>query len=59
VPVAYEVPHLKPKDVKMCLVRTTAERQQKHYSNGRMEIKKKKAKELQVNSVPAYIWNSQ
>jgi hypothetical protein len=49
VPVANEVPALKTKDVKMCPVTTTEERQKKNQSNGRMEINKRKLKKLQVS----------
>jgi len=55
VPVANEVPDFKPKDVKICPVRTTEDRQKKNYSNGRMEMNKRKLKKLQVNSAPDYI----
>jgi hypothetical protein len=56
VPVANEVPDLKPKDVKLGPVRTTEERQKKNYSNGRMKIIRRKLKNLQVNSAPVYIF---
>jgi hypothetical protein len=45
VPVASEVPNLKPKDGKMCLVRVISGRQM-NYSNDKMEISKGKLKKL-------------